>query len=231
LEIKNWQTMKLLKLSTLNIIALAVFCLASCKKGNDYYYNYNDEASVYDGTILKYLESKPETYDSLLLVLDRFPSIRQALDSDETFTLFAPTNRSFEIAVDALNTTRALTNKQPLYLEDVPGNDLDSLVSRYIFESELDIDELKPFIDGLNIDSYKYGYRMHAQYNVLSASGLINGGQQQIIFSDVNNSIFQRYWQNINTSAVNIKTKNGVIHVLASGHDFGFNKFTSKFSQ
>ncbi|GGE13281.1 MULTISPECIES: fasciclin domain-containing protein [Sphingobacterium] len=223
--------MKLLKLSTLNIIALAVFCLASCKKGNDYYYNYNDEASVYDGTILKYLESKPETYDSLLLVLDRFPSIRQALDSDETFTLFAPTNRSFEIAVDALNTTRALTNKQPLYLEDVPGNDLDSLVSRYIFESELDIDELKPFIDGLNIDSYKYGYRMHAQYNVLSASGLINGGQQQIIFSDVNNSIFQRYWQNINTSAVNIKTKNGVIHVLASGHDFGFNKFTSKFSQ
>lgn len=223
--------MKLLKLSTLNIIALAVFCLASCKKGNDYYYNYNDEASVYDGTILKYLESKPETYDSLLLVLDRFPSIRQALDSDETFTLFAPTNRSFEIAVDALNTTRALTNKQPLYLEDVPSNDLDSLVSRYIFESELDIDELKPFIDGLNIDSYKYGYRMHAQYNVLSASGLINGGQQQIIFSDVNNSIFQRYWQNINTSAVNIKTKNGVIHVLASGHDFGFNKFTSKFSQ
>lgn len=223
--------MKLLKLSTLNIIALAVFCLSSCKKGNDYYYNYNDEASVYDGTILKYLESKPETYDSLLLVLDRFPSIRQALDSDETFTLFAPTNRSFEIAVDALNTTRALTNKQPLYLEDVPGNDLDSLVSRYIFESELDIDELKPFIDGLNIDSYKYGYRMHAQYNVLSASGLINGGQQQIIFSDVNNSIFQRYWQNINTSAVNIKTKNGVIHVLASGHDFGFNKFTSKFSQ
>lgn len=223
--------MKLLKLPTLNIIALAVFCLASCKKGNDYYYNYNDEASVYDGTILKYLESKPETYDSLLLVLDRFPSIRQALDSDETFTLFAPTNRSFEIAVDALNTTRALTNKQPLYLEDVPGNDLDSLVSRYIFESELDIDELKPFIDGLNIDSYKYGYRMHAQYNVLSASGLINGGQQQIIFSDVNNSIFQRYWQNINTSAVNIKTKNGVIHVLASGHDFGFNKFTSKFSQ
>ena len=223
--------MKLLKLSALNIIALAVFCLASCKKGNDYYYNYNDEASVYDGTILKYLESKPETYDSLLLVLDRFPSIREALDSDETFTLFAPTNRSFEIAVDALNTTRALTNKQPLYLEDVPGNDLDSLVSRYIFESELDIDELKPFIDGLNIDSYKYGYRMHAQYNVLSASGLINGGQQQIIFSDVNNSIFQRYWQNINTSAVNIKTKNGVIHVLASGHDFGFNKFTSKFSQ
>lgn len=223
--------MKLLKLSTLNIIALAVFCLSSCKKGNDYYYNYNDEASVYDGTILKYLESKPETYDSLLLVLDRFPSIREALDSDETFTLFAPTNRSFEIAVDALNTTRALTNKQPLYLEDVPGNDLDSLVSRYIFESELDIDELKPFIDGLNIDSYKYGYRMHAQYNVLSASGLINGGQQQIIFSDVNNSIFQRYWQNINTSAVNIKTKNGVIHVLASGHDFGFNKFTSKFSQ
>jgi len=224
--------MKLLKHAIHCIPIIFLLSFAACKKGNDYYYNYKDEASVFDGTILNYLESKPETYDSLLLVLDRFPTIRQKLDqADATLTLFAATNRSFELAVDALNTTRRLTNKAPLYLEDVPSNDLDSLISRYIFEEEFDIDQLKPYIDGLNIDSYNYGYRMHAQYTVLSASGLINGGEQQIIFSDVNNSIFQRYWQNINTSSVNIKTTNGVIHVLSSGHDFGFNKFTSKFSQ
>lgn len=209
-----------------------VICFLSCKKGNDFFYDYTEEAAVFDGTILKYLESRPQTYDSLLLVLDRFPDLREKLDqTNDTLTLFAPTNRSFSLSVDALNTTRALTNRQPLYLEDVPLLDLDSMICRYVFEDLIDIDQLQPFIDGLNIDSYKYGYRMHAQYDVLSASGIVDGGQQQIIFSDVNNSIFQRYWQNINTNSVDIRTKNGVIHVLASGHDFGFNKFAAKFSQ
>lgn len=216
----------------LMLLLIAVSCLVSCKKGNDYFYDYTEEAAVFDGTILKYLESKPETYDSLLLVLDRFPDLRNKLDQDgDTLTLFAPTNRSFALAIDALNTTRDLTNRPPLYLEDVPLIDLDSMVCRYVFEDLIDIHELRPFIDGLNIDSYKYGYRMHAQYDVLSASGIVGGGQQQIIFSDVNNSIFQRYWQNINTSAVDIRTRNGIIHVLSSGHDFGFNKFAAKFSQ
>lgn len=207
-------------------------CFLACEKGNDFYYDYTEEAEVFDGTILKYLESKPETYDSLLLVLDRFPELREKLNqASDTLTLFAPTNRSFSLAVDALNTTRALTNRSPLYLEDVPIVDLDSMICRYVFEDLIDIEELRPVIDGLNIDSYKYGYRMHAQYDVLSASGIVGGGQQQIIFSDINNSIFQRYWQNINTTAVDIRTTNGVIHVLSSGHDFGFNKFAAKFSQ
>ena len=43
-------------------------------------------------------------------------------------------------------------------------------------------------------------------------------------------TIFQRYWQRVNTSVVNVRTKNGIIHILSAGHDFGFSKFTSKYS-
>ncbi|WP_293912904.1 MULTISPECIES: hypothetical protein [unclassified Sphingobacterium] len=202
----------------------------SCEKGDEYYKDYQNNTKVYDGTILKYLESQKGTYDSLLLVLDRAPGLRSKLMGTEKFTFYAMTNRSFEIAVKALNATRKLTNKAPLYLEDVDQLELDSLMGRYIFDGEVTTETLYPYIDGLKTKSV-YGYDMHMYYNVSNASGFVSGGQQEIEFSDVNNSIFKRYWQTTTTTAVNLKTTNGVIHFLSASHDFGFNKFTSKFSQ
>ena len=144
--------------------------------------------------------------------------------------MFAVTNRSFQLAVDALNTTRRLTGKTPLYLEDVGLIDVDSMVNRYVIDQVYDTKTLAPFIDGRVVVSTKNAYKMHIQYKVLDASGFVGGGQQQLLFSDTNNSIFQRYWQQVNTSAVNIRTKNGIIHILSVGHDFGFGKFTINFS-
>lgn len=221
---------KLQTLLCLSISAL-VLLFVSCEKGDNYYYDYEIKESKYDGTIYEYLKSESGNYDSLLLVLDRVPDLRAKLNnSDSTLSLFAISNRSFQIALDALNTTRRLTGKSPLYLEDVGLVDLDSIVNRYVLDKVYDTEFLAPFIDGQVVLSTKYNYKMHIQYRVLDASGFVSGGQQQLLFSDTNNSIFQRYWQEVNTSAVNIRTKNGIVHILSSGHDFGFNKFTSKFS-
>jgi len=211
-------------------LILTVF-FTSCDKGNDHYYDYEATEVVYDGTIYQYLSSEKGVYDSLLLVLDRVPDLRTKLNnSDSTLSLFAVTNRSFQLALEALNTTRSLTGRSPLYLEDVGLSDLDSMVNRYVLNEVYTTNILAPFIDGQVVKSTKYDYNMHIQYRVLDASGFVGGGQQQLIYSDTNNSIFQRYWQGINTSAVNIKTTNGIIHILSAGHDFGFNKFTSKYS-
>ena len=204
---------------------------AGCEKGDDYYYDVETVETQYDGTIYEYLQAEKGVYDSLLLVLDRVPDLRRKLNNaDSTLTLFAVTNRSFQLAVDALNTTRRLTGKTALYLEDVGLIDVDSMVNRYVLDQVYDTKTLAPFIDGQVVLSTKGDYKMHIQYKVLDASGFVGGGQQQLLFSDTNNSIFQRYWQQVNTSAVNIRTKNGIIHILSAGHDFGFNKFTSKFS-
>lgn len=213
------------------VIPFLTLLFFACKKGNEYYYDYKSDEIIYDGSILSYLESQPGVYDSLLLVLDRVPDLRKKLnDLDADMTLFAVTNRSFELAIDALNRTRKLTDREPLYLEDVGLVDLDSMVNRYAMDEIYDIDGLAPYIDGQVVTSTKNDYNMHIQYRVLNASGFVGGGQQQLIFSDTNKSIFQRYWQRVETSAVNLKTKNGVIHVLSAGHDFGFSKFTTKFS-
>lgn len=223
--------MKNLQTPFVLLVFILALLFAGCEKGDNYYYNFETAESQYDGTIYEYLEGQKGVYDSLLLILDRVPDLRRKLNNtDSTLSLFAVTNRSFQLAVDALNTTRRLTGRSPLYLEDVGLVDIDSMVNRYVLNDVYDTKTLAPFIDGQVVLSTKYEYRMHIQYRVLDASGFVGGGQQQLLFSDTNNSIFQRYWQQVNTSAVNIRTKNGIIHILSAGHDFGFNKFTSKFS-
>lgn len=213
------------------ILPILIWLNISCDKGDMYYYDYNTETPQYDGTIYDYIKSQPGVYDSLLLVLDRLPDLRAKLQHpDSTYTLFAVTNRSFDIALEALNTTRAITGRPNLYLEDVGLIDLDSMMNRYVINDAYNTEQLKPFIDGQVVFSTKHNYRMHIQYRVLNASGMVGGGQQQLIFSDTNNSIFQRYWQRVNTTVVNVTTKNGIIHILSAGHDFGFGKFTSKYS-
>lgn len=218
----------------LNILLLlgGMTLLFSCTKGDQYYADYENMTQQYDGTILEYLESQPGTFDSLILVLDRLPELRDSLNSAETdFTLFAVTNRSFEIAIEAMNRARALSGRKSIYLEDLPKADLDSLTSRYVFKGFYDTESLYTFREGQTLGSLRYSYDMNILYTETNSSGLVYGGQQQLLLSDVNNSIFQRYWETINTASVNMYTNNGVLHVLSSGHDFGFNKLTTKFSQ
>lgn len=213
------------------VVLLSIMIGVSCQKGDNYFSNYSSESKVYDGTIYDYLKNQKGTFDSLVLVLERLPDLRRKLQNeDSTLTLFAVNNRSFELAIKSLNTTRALTKKESLFLEDVGLVDLDSFTNRYVLDQTYNTSDIAPFIDGVTVVSTKNNYNMHIQYKVLNASGYYQGGEQQIIFSDTNRSIFQRYWQRINTISVNIKTKNGVIHILSPGHDFGFGKFTSKYS-
>lgn len=206
--------------------------LLSCTKGDEYYSDYVNITQSYDGTILEYLESQSGTFDSLILVLDRLPELRDSLgDDSKDVTLFAVTNRSFQIAIGAMNTARELSGRAPLYLEDLDKADLDSLTSHYIFSGLYDTDALQTFKEGRTVPSMRFDYDMNILYTETNASGFVQGGQQQLLFSDVNNSIFQRYWETINTASVNLYASNGVLHVLSAGHDFGFNKLTTKFSQ
>jgi len=216
----------------LALAASAILSVEACKKGDSHYYGYKNGTQTYDGTLLRYLESQPGVFDSLVLTLDRLPHLRTVLNDDSrSLTLFAATNRSFEIAVTAMNNARKLSGRPPLYLEDIARHELDSLVSRYIFADIYDVAFLSPYEEGQTVESIGFGYEMNLLYNVTNASGLVRGGQQQILFSDVNRSIFQRYWKRVNTASVDLKTRNGIIHVLSPSHDFGFNKLTTKFSQ
>lgn len=205
--------------------------LGSCKKADTYYYEYDHEVQEYDGTILDYLQENRAVYDSMLVSLDMVPDLRAFLGDPSTeATLFAMNNRSYELAIDAMNENRRISQREPLYLEDLDRVFVDSILCRYIFEGLYDTRALSVYEEGLGVDSYKYGYEMNLNYVVSPASGFVGGGQGQIVLSDVNNSIFHRYWQSSRSSVVNIKTSNGYIHVLSQGHNFGFNKLISEYN-
>lgn len=209
------------------IIVLSAF--TACKK-DSIYYDYENTIKEFDGTALQYLQAQQNTFDSLLLVLDRLPALKDSL-TNRSVTLFAPTNQSFQAAIKNLNIERKAQGKGALYLKDCDLNELDILTTRYILRGAKTTDVYAPFADGLNINSIKYEYPMHVQYNKLNASGFVAGGPQSIIFSDPKGSIFERNWENANTNAVNIKTKNAIVNILAPLHDYGFNEFVIRVNK
>ncbi|GHE39415.1 hypothetical protein [Sphingobacterium griseoflavum] len=211
-------------------LMLAVFSFFGCEKGNNHYEDYILGEVQYPGTTLAFLEAQVGLYDSLLLVLDRVPALRVELMQTETpVTLFAITNNSFSNALEGLNSVRRVNGRPPLYIEDLPQALLDSTVHHYAFKRAIATDDLKPYVEGIEMRSAN-NYRMHLQYQVTSSSGYVGGGQQQIKLSDMNNSIFYRYWQESFTSVVNVKTTNGYVHQLTPSHNFGFSKLTAQLA-
>jgi len=212
------------QLYTIFSFFILIIGFSSCKKGNTYYEDYQLKDTEFKGTTLNFLETQGTSYDSLLFALERVPDLRRKLNATtDTLTFFAMSNSSFTNAIEAMNAVRMAANRNPLYIEDIPQLILDSLLYHYAFNGIYNTNYLKDFREGREIRSID-DYRMNMMYTVTSASGITNGGQQQIKLSDMNNSIFQRYWQESNTSVVNVKTTNGTVHILSPSHNFGFSK-------
>ena len=211
------------------LLLLLITTLFACKKNDLTYYNYQNTLKEFDGNALDYLKSQPGIYDSLLVVLDRLPAIEDSLQH-QNITLFAVTNTSFRIAVESLNAVRKKTNKAPIYLATANLVQLDTMICKYIIPERLTTTDFESFADGLSLKSLKYKYLMHVAYTKANASGFIGGGPAIITFTDPKNSIFVRYWESTPTNAVNIKTTNATVNVIAPGHDFGFGDFVTRIN-
>lgn len=213
------------------VLFMSILLAFSCKKGDNFYYDYKQNNQVYEGTIYQYLINQKGTYDSLAIVLERLQDLKAKLNNpDSALTFFAINNRSFAFALENLNTTRKSNSLEPIYLEDLDFLTLDSITYRYLFSQEYPVIEFEDFSDGKTIYCDKYNYSMQILYNVLPSSGLVGGGQQQLEFTDRNNSNYTRFWETTTTATVDLKTKNGIIHTLSPRHEFGFGKFTSYLS-
>lgn len=205
-----------------------LLALAACSKDTGDYH-FENKLNVYAGTTYEYLQHNKGIYDSLLLVAERVPWLKDSLQNGK-LTAFAPTNSSFDLVIRNMNALRKTAGKSPLYLATVDPLQLDTLSARY-FASSLYMTDSLLFTDGVYFTSIRYNRALHAQILDANASGYVAGGPKNIYFSDTRGSKFQRDWQRTTTQAVNIKTSNGVIHILVPTHEFGFGEFVLRMNK
>lgn len=215
-----------MKMKNILYILFPIACLyfiGSCKKSDDHYYDYH-EKQTFDGSIYSYLSKQPHKFDSLILVLDYLPELKTFLDTEKDISFFAPSNKSFEIAINNLNAQRKQRKLGPMYLEDIPIELIDSLLYRYMMVEEYSTNTLLESKDGISVPSFKKDYIMNIRAFNSTASGLQNIGQLQIDLNDTNGLTTEKDWLKATTELVDIKSNNGILHVLNPYHEFGYGK-------
>lgn len=207
-------------------VLLASALLSGCSKDSGFY-DAGVSNKTFAGNTYEYLKSKPGIYDSLVTVIDRL-GLQKTL-SDSNITLFAVTNPSFQLAVTNLNNLRRQTDKLPLYLYNVDSNQLDTMACQYIIRGNITSDQMM-LQDGIDLPSVGFAYPMHGKVSQSTSSGYVKGGPEIVEFSNTNRSQFVRDWETTTTVSNNIKTSNGVVHVVTPDHIFGFNQFVKRIT-
>ncbi len=207
------------------VLGLAIlFLYTGCKKDRGYY-SYKNELHQFSGNTYDFLKSQVGVYDSFLYVVDR----AQLTDSLKTgsYTVFAPTNASFQQAITDMNNLRKIQGRPLEYLATIPLEQLDTMVCRYIIRGKIPADSMNQQ-DGVDIYAVRYGYTMHGKLVNTNAEGYVKGGPAVIQFSDTKGVVYTRQWSTSTTVAVDIKTTTGLVNVLERNHEFGFNEFISR---
>ncbi len=235
------RSFKKIKLIAITLLCSGVAIWTGCQKDGGVYSKLPEKVD-FTGNAYEYLKSKPGVYDSLLKAVDALGYASILRDSD--ITLFAVPNGSFKTALLNLNTQRSQANKLPLDLStlnlafsrpNVGLTHLDSMVAMYIIRGKHIGDSLD-FQDPVALRSVKFGLPMNARLRVSPSSGFNKGGSQYLEFNLVGRtalgapSLFQKDWALSTTGAINIKTKNAVVHELTPSHVFGFDEFVFRYS-
>ncbi|TDG36218.1 hypothetical protein EZJ43_09450 [Pedobacter changchengzhani] len=210
-------------IKTFTLCAMILF-FAGCKK-KSIYEDYVNTTQSFNGSAMAYLQAQPKgTFDSLLLVINRFPNLKDSL-TNQKVTLFAPVDKSFQASIKYLNIQRKSEGKTPIYLSSASDVDLYFMVSQYIIRGVKTADDFSSKPDGADVVSISSNYTMHVDYRKLSASGFVGGGAASLDFSDSYGSLLRADWTTATTDAINIKTTNATINILSPLHNFGFDRF------
>lgn len=218
------------KISLLFLLTVGVFFFDGCQK-NDYFTNSGKHTATYDGTVLQYLKSRPDIWDSLVKVI-RIAGMEDVFDK-ETITFFAPADSSINRSISALNFFLDRVGRQKVTrLEQIKPEVWRKQLSRYIFKGTRSMNDF-PQLDFSNLSAYPGQIYQSYQGDIMNvgviyndADGVKYAGYRQLVLSYIPSMSSPRdyntwYWAYAAT--VNIAPKNGYIHALKySNHNFGF---------
>lgn len=223
-------------------VVILIVLGVSCKKDSPFHNYESTPTVVYEGNVIQYLESQKGLYDSMAMVLKRFPDLVAKLNSNDSVTLFAIPNSAFELAVRNFNFYRQRVDSPKLYFAPNPLNmnradsgmfhyqTLRELISRYVFDGTWDYERVKKSLNGIPVNSFD-GYQMNIKAMQESTVGVEGEGPKVLELSDMNYSVFRLYWKSITTSSISaVRAKNVLVHALSTDHEFGFASFIERLS-
>lgn len=218
------------------IIAVIIAAIAvGCQK-KDYFTDTGKHKPNYQGTVLDYLKSKPQMWDSLLKVI-RIAAMEDVFKM-ETITFFAPADSCIARTITALN----------VYLDEKGKNRVTDLaqikpevwkkqLSRYLFKDARSMNDY-PQLDPANLSAYPgqiyssyIGDIMNIGVIYNDAGGVKYAGYRQLRLSFIPSVSAPRdyaSWFSATVASVNVAPTNGYVHVLNyPNHNFGFS--TTRF--
>lgn len=202
----------------------------SCKK---YYFDSGIHDSKYQGSTMEYLKSKSSVFDSTIVII-KLAGLEELLDK-ENVTFFAPPSGSVFKSIKRLNNSLRSVGKDTVAtLEQIKPEVWRNTLSQYIFSGSFLLKDY-PQRDTLVYTAYpgqnyaSYGGRiMNVGTLFNDAGGVQYAGYRQLFLAyipDLSNP--QTALQNNPVATSDIKTNNGVLHVLTkSKHNLGFNTDT-----
>ena len=181
-------------------------------------------------------------------------------DENARLTLFAIPDECFTSVLNTLNMYRkkndlgapltldSLLTKEEIIIHDtiVSGinnrdtifndriynypKEMRELTCRYLFDTMYDTNMIEADGGEVIAESYDYSYSMGLTASRHAAEGAVASGIKFMVFSDCNNSQLTSKWAQSDVFRFDIHTRNGIVHVLSTGHEFGFDEFVTRFN-
>lgn len=205
------------------ILLVTIVFFTACDK--DYYKDTGLQDGVYPISSLEFLNRQPFFFDSLVTVI-HLAGMDDVL-TDSTVTFFAPTDLAISKAMDFVNTVRHNEFEDSLTLQDIPQEVWKRFLSRYIFRGKYmlkdiarrDASELNVY-PGMNLESWS-GYIMNLGVTFSDYEGTKDVGPRTVTITEIGDLASPVNITSI-VATSDLQTKNGIIHVLNSSHEFGF---------
>ena len=227
-----FKTLNMIKhLKKIEIATLLAFIviIAGCKK--NYYTDTGLQTSGFDGSVLQYLQSKPQYFDSLVKVIHL--AGMDDIFQKEDITFFAPADSSINATIRVLNDYENSRGLTMVYkLEQIKPEVWRRQLSRYLFKGKKAMNDY-PQIDPGNLSAYPG--QIYSSYDGLlmnvgviydDAGGVKYAGYRHLQLSYIPSVSAPRdftSWYSVGIASVNVAPKNGFVHVLKySQHFFGF---------
>lgn len=214
----------------LSALVMATLLMGGCQKG-DYFKDTGVHAPNFDGTVLQYLQSKPQYFDSITKII-RLAGMEDIFSKEE-ITFFAPADSSVRATIKMLNgELRNLGINEVTRLEQIKPEVWRAQLSRYLFKGKKSMNDY-PQIDGQNLSAFPG--QIYASYDgeimnvgvfYSDAGGVKYAGYRQLQLSYIPSPSAPRdyrSWWTVRVASVNVAPANGFVHVLTyPTHFFGF---------